>query len=918
MFKPFNLTLDIAANSKNDMFEVSNNDLNTVRLNFKIKNGLNPLVITGKIVRLAIKKPDKTLVFQTGGVTDGDNGLCEVLLDRQAHLVPGKHEAELMIYQDDETVLVTSQFYYKVNKAILNDKDIQSVDQFPAISQAIVAGEILKDLDVAGLVDSAENAIGAANEANTQAVFAQTQGAYAKAEGDKAAQRTTELNGVDAVQFKDRQDAFDVRTNTLATPESFGAIGNGGTDDTAKVQSMLNGPGNKIKFGRNKSYKITSKLFLNKSFTEIDLNGSTLLFDSSAVSTQIFDNKLFFVSPSNVDVNAKRASVSSVGVYYKFGASPEKIAGKFTVSDVSKFAVGDCVVIEYQTAATNAHTLTDLKPSLATYAKILEIDVTNKIVYTDYYTEYDFRGLPPIAGSGFMYVVDPVKKVKIKNGTLKSITPNSANKKDCAIRAEYTDGLILEDITLVDFNDKAIQPRYARNFRFSNIESDVKRGDKVIDYVIQFLQAYNGVVENVTGADNTAILDFSYGSSYIQVRNGQSRNNNGSWGSIQLHGEGEHDIMFENCSGYFSFANNTGEFPGHSYNITLENCKGASYLMGCENLQINNSNLILTSTDYSNLRIYGVSINDSKVQLTKSVFYKASTRGGVISPYIRFSNTEITPFYDGTTGLYKFNFIGFDDVSIVNNSRLKNKNSAVGAYIVLDSVKDFDFKNGKNEGFLFSIRVNDGGTAVPFTFGKYVFDGVYGIITDANNAVKLSTTSLDAMISFANVSDLTGQIILKDVNLYFKRTHVRPWKPFELGNITTTSNLTIIVDDSRIEADASGEVTSYLPHNAGYIIKANRNEIDPDIINESGDYRLSNYYTTPPTNGKFNYRKTILNKTMNTGGILYWINVAAGVTSGTWEPFGSIGETQTTLKSPDGSRFKLTVDNTGALITTKL
>ncbi|MED3911209.1 hypothetical protein P4597_18930 [Peribacillus simplex] len=694
---------------------------------------------------------------------------------------------------------------------------------------------------------------------------------------------------VDALKDKDDKIAtVNLQVADTATPELFNTTGDGIADDTTKLENMFNGSGNKIKFGRNKTYKVTRKLKITKSFTEIDLNGSTILLDTSTVATQIFDNKLFYVAPATVDVNAKRANVTSVGVYYKFGNSPEKIAGKFTVNDVSKFAVGDCVVIEYQTAATNTHTLTDLKPSLATYAKILEIDVTNKIVYTDYYTELDFKGLPPVSGSGFMYVIDPVKKVTIKNGTLKSITPNATGKKDCAIRAEYTDGLTLENITLIDFNDKAIQPRYTRNFRYSNIESDVQRGDKTIDYVIQTLNAYNGIVENITGATNTAILDFSFGASYIHARNIQSRNNNGSWGSIQLHGEGEHDIMFENCSGYFSFANNTGEFPGHSYNITLENCKGASYLMGCENLQINNSNLIVTSTDYSNLRIYGVSINDSKIQMTKSVLYKASTRGGVISPYIRFSNTEVIPFYDGTTGLYKFNFIGFDEVSFSNNSRLKNKNSAVGAYIVLDAVKDFDFKNGKNEGFLFSIRVNDGGTATPFTFGKYVFDGVYGVISDDNNAVKLSTTSLDAMISFANISDLTGQIIFKDSNLFFKRTHARPWKLFDLGNVTPTSNLTIIADDNRIEAGASGEVTSYLPHNAGYQIKASGNKIDPDIINESGDYRLSKYYTTPPTNGKFNYREMLLNKTMAAGGKAYWVNVATGVTAGTWKAFGGI------------------------------
>ena len=852
MFKNFPVIVDTVQKSKLNNIVVNSNDLKTFMLSITINQLNKPIDLTGATVRIAIVKPDKTTVFQDCTITDPITGSCEVVLNTQAFIISGVYIAEVMIYFDADKVAVTGRFSYSVSKGILDNSTEESKNDWQSITQAIADAEGI-------LIDLRENGTGIDAEARS---------------------------GLETVTSQLEDEV--TKTNMIVTPELFSAVGTGTADDTTKVQNMLNSTGNKIKFGRGKSYKITSKLFLNKSFTEIDLNGSTLLFDSSAVTTQIFDNKLFFVSPPNVNVNAKRANVTGVGVYYKFGASPEKIAGKFTVDDVSKFAVGDCVVIEYQTAATNTHTLTDLKPSLATYAKILEIDVTNKVVYTDYYTEYNFRGLPPIAGSGFMYAVDPIKKVKIKNGTLKSITPNAAGKKDCAIRAEYTDGLILEDITLVDFNDKAIQPRYARNFRFTNIESDVKRGDKQIDYVVQFLQAYNGVVDNVTGADNTAVLDYSYGSAYIHNLNLQSRNNNGAWGAIQLHGEGEHDITFENCSGFFSFANNTGEFPGHSYNITLENCKGAAYLPGCDNLQINNSNLILMSTDYSNLRIYGVSVNDSKIQMMKSVLYKASTRGGNISPYLRFSNSEVIPFYDGTTGLYKFNFIGFDEVSFTNNCRLKNKNSAIGAYIVLDSVKDFDFKNSKDDGFLFSIRVNDGGTAAPFTFGKYVFDGVYGTITDENNAVKVSTTSLDALLSFANVADLTGKIIWKDVNLFFKRTHVRPWKPFELGNITTTSNLTIIVEDSRIEADTSGEVTSYLPHNAGYIIKANRNEIDPDIINESGDYRLSNYYTAPPTNGKFGYRKVLLNKTTAAGGKAYWVNVAPGVTAGTWKAFGAI------------------------------
>ncbi|MEJ9158895.1 hypothetical protein P4K11_33475, partial [Bacillus cereus] len=204
--------------------------------------------------------------------------------------------------------------------------------------------------------------------------------------------------------------------------------------------------------------------------------------------------------------------------------------------------------IEYQTESVNKHTLTDLKPSVGTHAKILEIDTVNKIVYTDYYTELDFRNLPPVAESGFMYVTTPVKNITIKNGTLKSVSTNASGKKDCAIRAEYVDGINIENITTIDFNQMAVQPRWVRNITVRNLKSEEQQGDKPLSYVIQCLNTYSGVFENISGTTNDAIIDFSFGSSHINVRNARSSNANGAWGAIQLHGECEHDITFENCT----------------------------------------------------------------------------------------------------------------------------------------------------------------------------------------------------------------------------------------------------------------------------------------------------------------------------------------------------------------------------------
>ena len=154
MFKPFDITLDISKKSLNDMFEVSSNDLNTIRLDMKIKEGLQPFDLTGKIVRLAIKKPDGNVVFQTGGVTGAETGLCEVILSRQANVVEGRHEAELMIYQGDIEVAVTTKFYYNVRKAIMSDDNVKSASDFPAIQQAINAGEKLEGIDLDIVADA--------------------------------------------------------------------------------------------------------------------------------------------------------------------------------------------------------------------------------------------------------------------------------------------------------------------------------------------------------------------------------------------------------------------------------------------------------------------------------------------------------------------------------------------------------------------------------------------------------------------------------------------------------------------------------------------------------------------------------------------------------------------------------------------
>lgn len=195
MFKNFPIVLDVTKSHLNDMFQVSNNDLNTIKLSLSIKSDLLAFDLTGKTVRLAIKKPDGFATFQTGGVTDAPSGLCEFILDRQSYLVEGMHEAEVMIYQDEETVVVTQKFFYKVNRAIMNDTFIESTNEFPAINQAIQAGELLLGVDIPAMVTAAETAA----EATEGALLATTATTNAKEAAEFAAGRVdTVINSANA------------------------------------------------------------------------------------------------------------------------------------------------------------------------------------------------------------------------------------------------------------------------------------------------------------------------------------------------------------------------------------------------------------------------------------------------------------------------------------------------------------------------------------------------------------------------------------------------------------------------------------------------------------------------------------------------------------------------------------------------
>ena len=280
MFKTFLVNLNISNPITNYIFQLNSGDLNTVRLDFHIQDGLTNVDLTGKIVRLAIRKPDRTTVFQSGGVTNGPGGKCEAILSRQANLVPGRHEAEIMIFQGEDNVAVTTKFYYEVKKSVITNDDVESSNDYPAILQAINAGEVLKNVDILDVIAAGEKA----DAIQTQITDAKDGYPTLKDKVDAVdlaiAGNVTEINNTlektneNAAQLVENEKLID---DISINVKKFGAKGDGVADDTTAIQNALNSlsTGQKIYFPIG-TYLVTNITIPNVNFTIDSAPGATI------------------------------------------------------------------------------------------------------------------------------------------------------------------------------------------------------------------------------------------------------------------------------------------------------------------------------------------------------------------------------------------------------------------------------------------------------------------------------------------------------------------------------------------------------------------------------------------------------------------------------------------------------------------
>ncbi|WP_197031359.1 right-handed parallel beta-helix repeat-containing protein [Bacillus sp. UNC438CL73TsuS30] len=238
MVKQYNILLDTKETVKNPSFNVNTNDLKSLQLNILINQDNGPLDLTGATVRLAVIKPDKKTVLQDCTIVDPLAGSVQIILDTQAYAIAGIYQAEVMVFYGTDTVAVTCQFSYKANKGILDDKTVESTNEFQSLVKAISDAESIKT-DAKTSADAAAASAQSAQQNAQETIAARTNASGTTYTNLKARLDNTDSSLAEKAKKKKTDPWVDVVSD-------YGADPSGTIDTTALIQNALNSGVSKV------------------------------------------------------------------------------------------------------------------------------------------------------------------------------------------------------------------------------------------------------------------------------------------------------------------------------------------------------------------------------------------------------------------------------------------------------------------------------------------------------------------------------------------------------------------------------------------------------------------------------------------------------------------------------------------------
>ncbi|MFJ8216238.1 BppU family phage baseplate upper protein [Bacillus cereus] len=155
-FKTFQIKVDTKLEYESEKIVVSQMDLNSAEIVVAIMQDNKPLPLQGVNVKAAFKKPDNTHVFQDQKVevVDPNAGLISIVLTTQTVAAVGIVLGEIHI-EDSEKRIVTRKFKLHVEESYIA-KSVESKNELGIVDKLIEAGEQLQGVDIPTLVKAGE------------------------------------------------------------------------------------------------------------------------------------------------------------------------------------------------------------------------------------------------------------------------------------------------------------------------------------------------------------------------------------------------------------------------------------------------------------------------------------------------------------------------------------------------------------------------------------------------------------------------------------------------------------------------------------------------------------------------------------------------------------------------------------------
>lgn len=146
MAKTYN-KLNIEINQKvTDIITAVQDDTNSRYLDVQLFDNGTPINLTGQEVRIFLKKPDGTNIWNDGEVTNATDGRCQFLLTTQTLAVCGVLETQISIWQNNEEILSTEIFKIFVTKSLRNSGSVESSNEYGSL--VILFQNIYEALDL--------------------------------------------------------------------------------------------------------------------------------------------------------------------------------------------------------------------------------------------------------------------------------------------------------------------------------------------------------------------------------------------------------------------------------------------------------------------------------------------------------------------------------------------------------------------------------------------------------------------------------------------------------------------------------------------------------------------------------------------------------------------------------------------------